>query len=64
MRASWVGNACSDAVPRSAGDELLVLAEDDDTYSPLPAPVDAQVGPCPVYRHTATKERILFVGWR
>jgi len=41
-----------------------VLAEDDDTYSPLPTPVDAQVGPCPVYRHKATKERILFVGWR
>ena len=43
---------------------MLVLAEDDDTYSPLPAPVDAKVGPCPVYRHKATKERILFVGWR
>ena len=47
-----------------AGDALLVLAEDDNTYSPLPAPVDAAVGPCPVYRHKAAKERILFVGWR
>ncbi len=42
----------------------MVLAEDDDTYSPLPAPVDATVGPCPVYRQKSLKERILFVGWR
>lgn len=54
----------------AADDELLVLAEDNDSYSPIvppqlaPAP-DGALAPCPpaVPSHSEP-ERLLFVGWR
>lgn len=46
------------------GDELLVLAEDDDTYSPAAKPALAQPGTCPAWANSSKPERILLVGWR
>lgn len=45
-------------------DQLLVLAEDDDTYRPSEAAVVLPTRPLPQYRETPTKEKILFLGWR
>jgi len=48
------------------GDELLVLAEDDDTYSPLETPSLPSLtskGPIRSPRPQAP-ERVLFIGWR
>jgi Trk K+ transport system NAD-binding subunit len=47
-----------------AGDELLVLAEDNDSYRPHPAAIIA-AGPLPDTAPPAARlERILFCGWR
>ncbi|KAL3672182.1 hypothetical protein V7S43_002844 [Phytophthora oleae] len=46
------------------GDEILVLAEDDDTYKTCP-PVPIEVGDVPVLPDKIpTQERILMCGWR
>lgn len=46
-------------------DELLVLAEDDDTYSPGPcADVGINNGEVPEWKCCTKPERILFCGWR
>eukprot|EP00873_Tetraselmis_striata_P002629 jgi/Tetstr1/422893/TSEL_013677.t1 len=45
-------------------DQLLVLAEDDDTYTPADAPQLAPTRPLPKYTEKPTKEKILFLGWR
>ncbi|POM75264.1 Ion channel, partial [Phytophthora palmivora] len=46
------------------GDEILVLAEDDDTYKACP-PVYIDVGTAPVPpQKLSTQERILMCGWR
>ena len=47
----------------SAGDELLVLAEDDDTYTAAAQPAPAKPGTCPAWSSSAKPERLLFVGW-
>lgn len=47
-----------------AGDKIIVLAEDDDTYSPAePAEQEVQML-CPDWRPKKRMERILFLGWR
>jgi hypothetical protein len=47
-----------------SGDEILVLAEDDDTYKACP-PVQIEVGKVPVSPpKIPTQERILMCGWR
>jgi Castor and Pollux, part of voltage-gated ion channel len=46
-----------------AGDELLVLAEDDDTYTAAAQPAPAKPGTCPAWCSSAKPERLLFVGW-
>lgn len=51
------------------GDELLVLAEDDDTYRPCEsagAEIVKQMSPqkCPEWQICTKPERILFCGWR
>lgn len=46
-----------------AGDELLVLAEDDDTYTAAAQPAPAKPGTCPAWSSSAKPERLLFVGW-
>lgn len=48
------------------GDELLVLAEDDDTYEPMEedcVPVLNSKGPIRSPK-AQTPERVLFIGWR
>ncbi|XP_002966521.2 probable ion channel POLLUX isoform X3 [Selaginella moellendorffii] len=46
------------------GDELLVIAEDDDTYAPAPVP-KVRAGPLPkVMSHRKYPEKVLFCGWR
>jgi Trk K+ transport system NAD-binding subunit len=46
------------------GDELLVVAEDDDSYAPT-QPAEVQRGVLPEYRHyPKIPEKILFCGWR
>jgi len=46
------------------GDQLLVLAEDNDTYSPGPAPVLLDHGEVPHFTEVKGVTRLLFVGWR
>lgn len=49
-----------------AGDKLIVLAEDDNTYAPaeqLPEISDELDGN-PEWKARIKKERVLFVGWR
>ncbi len=47
-----------------AGDELLVVAEDDDTYFPMAA-VDSPLAAVPEWTRPALEpERLLFCGWR
>ncbi len=49
---------------RPAGDQVIVLAEDDDTYRPvLPVPQLA-ASRCPNWAAHVLPERILFCGWR
>ena len=45
------------------GDQLLVLAEDDDTYKPE-TPMAIEPGVCPNEDETKQIEKILFLGWR
>ncbi|GMH39161.1 hypothetical protein BSKO_07059 [Bryopsis sp. KO-2023] len=45
------------------GDQLLVLAEDDDTYQPGPY-VKANAGERPQWEWPRSPEKILFCGWR
>lgn len=46
------------------GDEVLVIAEDDDTYAPGPLP-EVRKGLCPRIRDPPKyPEKILFCGWR
>ncbi|KAL5567346.1 hypothetical protein UlMin_030510 [Ulmus minor] len=46
------------------GDEVLVIAEDDDTYAPGPLP-KVNRGSCPkIFAPPKYPERILFCGWR
>ncbi|KAJ7528235.1 hypothetical protein O6H91_16G091000 [Diphasiastrum complanatum] len=48
----------------SQGDEVLVIAEDDDTYSPGPLP-QVRKGVLPkIVPHRKYPEKILFCGWR
>ena len=51
-------------VDSATGDEILVLAEDDDTYEPAEQPAGVQPGAMPLWRAQDTKERVLFCGWR
>jgi len=46
------------------GDQLLVLAEDNDTYEPGPAPQIVDDGVVPHYTEVKRVIRMLFVGWR
>ena len=50
-------------IDRQTGDELLVLAQDDDTYSPSRAPAASRPGTCPQWSSCSEPERLLFVGW-
>ena len=54
-----------DDLPLGPGDQLLVLAEDNDSYRPsaAPRPVDAGALPPPP-TEDAPLERVLFCGWR
>lgn len=45
------------------GDEVIVVAEDENTYSPE-APVHAEPGSCPAETPPRSQEKILFLGWR
>lgn len=45
-------------------DQLLVIAEDDDTYAPMAAPVSVRTGPMPSVRVSRHAEKVLFCGWR
>ncbi|MFT4977561.1 MAG: hypothetical protein ACI8S6_003466, partial [Myxococcota bacterium] len=50
-----------------AGDELLVLAEDNDSYTPTAQPADANTDASPLPQWTPpspTQERALICGWR
>lgn len=46
-----------------AGDELLVLAEDDNTYTAAAEPAHARPGTCPAWKYSSRPERLLLVGW-
>ncbi|XWS55313.1 hypothetical protein CRYUN_Cryun10bG0164200 [Craigia yunnanensis] len=46
------------------GDEVLVIAEDDDTYAPAPLPEVRRVGFPKVPELPKYPEKILFCGWR
>jgi hypothetical protein len=51
------------------GDEVIVIAEDDDSYTPLPAPVSglggADVGSVPrMVAKDDAEEHLMLVGWR
>ncbi|XWS40389.1 hypothetical protein CRYUN_Cryun18bG0137000 [Craigia yunnanensis] len=46
------------------GDEVLVIAEDDDTYAPAPLPEVRRVGFPNVPELPKYPEKILFCGWR
>lgn len=48
----------------AAEDQLLVIAEDDDSYAPLPRPVAVRTGPMPSVRVSRHAEKVLFCGWR
>ena len=48
----------------TAGDKIIVLAEDDDTYSPAEPGDHAVQMCCPEWRPKKRVERILFLGWR
>ena len=47
-----------------AGDKIIVLAEDDDTYAPVEAMEHRVQMSCPEWRPKKRVERILFLGWR
>lgn len=53
----------TDTSSYSQGDELLALAEDDDTYEAAAAPAPARPGSCPAWTVSSKPERLLFVGW-
>ena len=47
------------------GEELIVIAEDDDTYKPEDAWQETNLGPTPKWtEREKTPEKILFTGWR
>ncbi|KAK7338239.1 hypothetical protein VNO77_18842 [Canavalia gladiata] len=46
------------------GDEVLVIAEDDDTYSPVPLPTVWRGSLPKDFVYPKSPERILFCGWR
>eukprot|EP00929_Paragymnodinium_shiwhaense_P005127 TRINITY_DN10667_c0_g1_i1.p1 TRINITY_DN10667_c0_g1~~TRINITY_DN10667_c0_g1_i1.p1 ORF type:complete len:947 (-),score=153.23 TRINITY_DN10667_c0_g1_i1:70-2910(-) len=46
------------------GDQLLVIAEDNDTYEPVEPTVLPSDSPPAVTRLKAKKEKVLFCGWR
>ena len=50
----------------TAGDKIIVLAEDDDTYCPadnLPDILE-DLDSNPEWKNRARKEKVLFIGWR
>lgn len=47
-----------------AGDKIIVLAEDDDTYAPVEPGEHKVQMQCPDWRPKKRIERILFLGWR
>lgn len=53
-----------DSYTMNPEDQLLVIAEDDDSYAPLPAPVAVRAGPMPSVRVSRHAEKVLFCGWR
>nr|GMD97715.1 ion channel CASTOR-like isoform X2 [Ipomoea batatas]GMD99832.1 ion channel CASTOR-like isoform X2 [Ipomoea batatas] len=46
------------------GDEVLVIAEDDDSYAPGPLPMVKEVTPIHIARSTKKPQKILLCGWR
>lgn len=47
------------------GDEIIVLAEDNDSYKPAPPRENVDVGHLPPLKETKKeKEKVLFCGWR
>lgn len=46
------------------GDEVLVIAEDDDTYSPRTRPTVKEAVYIDIYRPTRMPQKILLCGWR
>ena len=61
--AAYLGS-CSQNLQCTVGDKIIVLAEDDDTYSPAEAPFRSTQMECPDWRPKKRVERILFLGWR
>lgn len=53
-----------DAYLMQSDDQLLVIAEDDDSYAPQHAPVHVRTGPMPSVRVSRHAEKVLFCGWR
>lgn len=53
--------SCSESA-EYAGDQIIVLAEDDDTYKPHPAPKGVDGGSCPEWRSKRQPEKVLFCG--
>ena len=49
----------------AADDQIIVLAEDDDTYEPTESVPQIDAGPAPEnFRPQRHPEKVLFVGWR
>ena len=49
----------------AAGDQIIVLAEDDDTYGPTEEIPMIDTGPAPTnFKPKRRPEKVLFVGWR
>ncbi|XP_019189182.1 PREDICTED: ion channel CASTOR-like isoform X2 [Ipomoea nil] len=46
------------------GDEVLVIAEDDDSYAPGPLPMVKEVSSIHIARSTKKPQKILLCGWR
>lgn len=67
--STFFGN-CSEAFSKflhaSTGDQVIVIAEDDDSYSPLDCPAALPVpgDSCPPGVSRRAPERVLFCGWR
>lgn len=53
------------ALCRAAGDEVIVIAEDDNTYRPLQERPELHADTtCPEWHNLQHPEKVLFCGWR